>query len=79
MPRSAAMWIARIPAAHRSATFAAIVPGLGVTGSRARATLASCSAAASVSATSSSISRKVRRGLGTLIRMRRVRAGLRGR
>ena len=55
------------------------MPGVGVTASFGRANRASCSPAASVRATSSSISRNVRGGLGTLMRIRRLRAGLRSR
>jgi hypothetical protein len=56
---------------------AAVEPVLGVTGSLARAIGASRAPAASIHETSSSISRKVRGGLGTLDAHRRLRAGLR--
>ena len=52
-------------ASHRSAALAAVEPVLGVTGSLARAIGASRAPAASINETSSSISRKVRGGLGT--------------
>ena len=73
------MSLGPMPVVQRSATLAPSIPGPGVAGERRSGKRASCSAAASISATSSSISRKVRGGLGTRTRMRRLRAGLRSR